>query len=138
MGVQSHTLKPRRKESYARLDAKEVPALLSKIEAYQGSAYTRLGMTLMSYTFVRTGELIGARWEEFDPAAAECRIPASPMKMRKPQSCRWRHRQWRSCMLCKLCLPAGHCCFRASAITSDPCRTTPSWPRSSAWATPAG
>jgi len=80
----SDALRPRRKENYARLDAKEVPELLRKIEAYQGSAYTRLGMKLMAYTFVRTGELIGARWEEFDLAEAEWRIPATRMKMRIP------------------------------------------------------
>lgn len=80
----SDALKPRRKENYARLDAKDVPELLRKIEAYQGSAYTRLAMKLMAYTFVRTGELIGARWEEFDLEAAEWRIPAERMKMRTP------------------------------------------------------
>lgn len=80
----SDALKPRQKENYARLDAKEVPELLRKIEAYQGSAYTRLAMKLMAYTFVRTGELIGARWAEFDLEAAEWRIPAERMKMRTP------------------------------------------------------
>lgn len=80
----SDALKPRRKENYARLDAKEVPELLRKIEAYQGSSYTRLAMKLMAYTFVRTGELIAARWEEFDLEAGEWRIPASRMKMRLP------------------------------------------------------
>ena len=77
-------LKPRIKMNYARLDAKEMPELLRKIEAYQGSPYTRLAMKLMALTFVRTGELIGARWEEFDLAAAEWRIPAKRMKMRTP------------------------------------------------------
>lgn len=77
-------LKPRRKENYARLDAKEIPELLRKIEAYPGAPYTRLAMKLMAYTFVRTGELIGARWDEFDLAAAEWRIPAERMKMRTP------------------------------------------------------
>ena len=77
-------LKPRNKENYARLDAKEMPELLRKIEAYQGSAYTRLAMKLMALTFVRTGELIGARWDEFDLAAAQWRIPAARMKMRTP------------------------------------------------------
>lgn len=80
----SDALKPRVKENYARLDAKEVPELLRKIEAYQGSAYTRLAMKLMALTFVRTGELIGARWAEFDLEAAEWRIPAERMKMRTP------------------------------------------------------
>lgn len=80
----SDALKPRQKENYARLDAKDVPELLRKMEAYQGSAYTRLAMKLMAYTFVRTGELIGARWAEFDLEAAEWRIPAERMKMRTP------------------------------------------------------
>lgn len=80
----SDALKPRQKENYARLDAKEVPELLRKIEAYQGGPYTRLAMKLMAYTFVRTGELIGARWSEFDLVAAEWRIPAERMKMRTP------------------------------------------------------
>ncbi len=75
-------LKPRKRENYARLDVKEMPELLRKIEAYQGSAYTRLSMKLMALTFVRTGELIAARWSEFDLAAAQWRIPADRMKMR--------------------------------------------------------
>lgn len=77
-------LKPRNKENYARLDAKEMPELLRKIEAYTGSAYTRLAMKLMTLTFVRTGELIGARWAEFDLPAAQWRIPAERMKMKTP------------------------------------------------------
>jgi integrase len=62
----SVALKPRDKEHFARLEAKEMPELLRKIEAYPGSPYTRFAMQLMALTFVRTGELIGARWEEFD------------------------------------------------------------------------
>lgn len=80
----SDALKPYKKENYPRLDAKEMPELLRKIEAYQGSAYTRLAMKLMALTFVRTGELIAARWAEFDLAAAEWRIPSERMKMRAP------------------------------------------------------
>lgn len=34
----SDALKPRKRENYARLDAREMPELLRKIEAYQGSA----------------------------------------------------------------------------------------------------
>jgi len=80
----SDALKPRKKENYPRLDAKEVPQLLRKIDAYQGTYITRLAMMLMALTFVRTGELIGARWREFDLEAAEWRIPAERMKMRTP------------------------------------------------------
>jgi integrase len=77
-------LKPRKKDHYARLDTKELPELLRKIEAYQGSPWTRLAIKLMMLTFVRTGELIGAQWDEFDLEAREWRIPAERMKMKTP------------------------------------------------------
>lgn len=77
-------LKPRTKKNFARLDARELPELLRKINAYAGSPFTRLAMQLMALTFVRTGELIGARWEEFDLDVAEWRIPAERMKMKTP------------------------------------------------------
>ena len=80
----SDVLASRRKENYARVDAKELPNLLRKIEGYQGTPVTRLAIRLLALTFVRTGELIGAKWEEFDLAAAEWRIPAERMKMRTP------------------------------------------------------
>ena len=80
----SDTLKSRDKENYARVGEKELPELLRKIEAYQGGPYTRLAMQLMALTFVRTSELIAARWAEFDLAAAEWRIPPERMKMKTP------------------------------------------------------
>ncbi len=80
----SDVLASRRKENYARVDAKELPNLLRKIEGYQGTPVTRLAIKLLALTFVRTGELIGAKWEEFDLEAGEWRIPAERMKMRTP------------------------------------------------------
>lgn len=80
----SDALKPRSKEHFARIEPKELPELLRKIEAYQGTPVTRLSMKLMALTFVRTGELIAARWSEFALDAAEWRIPAERMKMRTP------------------------------------------------------
>lgn len=80
----SDILPSRRKENYARVDARELPQLLLKIEAYQGKPTTRLAMQLMAYTFVRTKELIGARWSEFDLEAARWDVPAERMKMRTP------------------------------------------------------
>lgn len=77
-------LKARKAGHFARLDLKEVPELLRKIEAYPGSVHTRLALKLMALTFVRTSELIGARWEEFDLKAAEWRIPATRMKLPTP------------------------------------------------------
>lgn len=75
-------LKPTHKTNLARIDAKELPALLRAIEVYQGTHVTRLAMKLMAMTFVRTSELIGAKWSEFDLEAARWDIPAERMKMR--------------------------------------------------------
>jgi integrase len=72
------------KTNYARIDQRELPTLMRKIRGYRGTPTTRLAIELIAMTFVRTGELIGARWDEFDLAAAEWRIPAARMKMRTP------------------------------------------------------
>ena len=80
----SDILKSTRKVNYARVDAKELPALLKAIEVYQGTPVTRLAMKLMALTFVRTSELIGAKWAEFDLEAGRWDIPAERMKMRTP------------------------------------------------------
>jgi integrase len=80
----SDILKSTRKVNYARVDAKELPTLLRRIEVYQGKQVTRLAMKLMAMTFVRTGELIEAQWAEFDLENARWDIPAERMKMRTP------------------------------------------------------
>ena len=77
-------LRPTHKTNLARIDAKELPALLRSIEVYQGTHVTRLALKLMALTFVRTSELIGAKWAEFDIEAARWDIPAERMKMRDP------------------------------------------------------
>ncbi len=80
----SDVLASRQKKNLARIDGKELPALLRHIDAYQGAAITRLAMKLMAMTFVRTTELIGARWAEFDLDTARWDIPAERMKMKTP------------------------------------------------------
>jgi integrase len=77
-------LASRQKKNLARIDGKELPALLRHVDAYQGAAVTRLAMKLMALTFVRTSELIGARWSEFDLKAGRWDIPAERMKMKTP------------------------------------------------------
>lgn len=77
-------LKPTRSRNLARVDATALPALLRAIEVYQGKVVTRLAMKLMSLTFVRTSELIGARWSEFDVEGRRWNIPAERMKMKTP------------------------------------------------------
>lgn len=77
-------LKSSRKVNHARIEAKDLPQLMRQIEVYPGTHITRLAIKLMSMTFVRTSELIGARWIEFDFEAARWNIPAQRMKMRAP------------------------------------------------------
>lgn len=77
-------LAARPKSNYPRVDAKELPKLLRSIDAYQGTPATRLAMKLMALTFVRTGELIAARWAEFDLDVGRWDIPAERMKMKTP------------------------------------------------------
>jgi len=77
-------LRTRSKTNYARVEAKDLPELLRKMAVYDGTPYTRAALHLIALTFVRTTELIEAKWDEFDLDAAEWRIPAARMKMRTP------------------------------------------------------
>ncbi len=80
----SDILRPRKRRHYPRVDAKELPALLAAIDAYVGGEHTRLALRLMALTFVRTSELIGARWAEFNMVTSRWDIPAERMKMKTP------------------------------------------------------
>jgi integrase len=65
------------------LKANELPEFLKKLEAYHGAVQTKLALRLLVLTFVRTNELRGAEWTEFDLDKAEWRIPAERMKMKE-------------------------------------------------------
>lgn len=80
----SDIIETRKKVNYARLDIKEFPELLRAIDHSKSHPVTRLAMKLMALTFVRTTELIEARWSEFDFDNAQWRIPAERMKMKSP------------------------------------------------------
>lgn len=77
-------LKPYARVHMARVGESELPGLLRAIEVYRGAVLTRLACKLMALTFVRTSELIGARWEEFDLAGRRWNIPKERMKMKAP------------------------------------------------------
>lgn len=70
------------KTNYARIDAKQLPHLLRQIQVYPGRHSTRLAIKLLALTFVRTSELIAAKWSEFDLENARWDIPAERMKVR--------------------------------------------------------
>jgi integrase len=62
----------------------ELPDLMRAIAKYDetGDKQTRLALQLLAQTFVRTNELIGAEWTEFDLDNALWIIPAGRMKMK--------------------------------------------------------
>ncbi|MCK5663672.1 MAG: integrase arm-type DNA-binding domain-containing protein, partial [Thiotrichaceae bacterium] len=71
-----------KKENYKALSKKELPAFLSDLEKYEGHITTQLGLKLLIHTFVRTNELRGAKWGEFDFDAKQWIIPGDRMKMK--------------------------------------------------------
>jgi integrase len=77
-------LTPHIKKHQSAIRSEELPDLLRAIATYDevGDKQTRLAMQLLAQTFVRTNELIGAVWSEFDLANALWVIPAERMKMR--------------------------------------------------------
>lgn len=77
-------LTPHKKQHQAAVRPEDLPDLLRKISSYDevGSKQTRLALQLLAQTFVRTNELIGAEWLEFDLDNALWIIPAGRMKMK--------------------------------------------------------
>ena len=77
-------LTPHKKQHQAAVRPEELPDLLRAIATYDevGGKQTRLALQLLAQTFVRTNELIGAEWVEFDLDNAIWAIPASRMKMK--------------------------------------------------------
>ncbi len=76
-------LTPRKKQNYSRLQEDEIPEFLDKLEKYEGDLQTKLALKLVMLTFVRTGELRGAKWEEIDFETKEWHVPLERMKMRE-------------------------------------------------------
>jgi integrase len=77
-------LAPHKGKHQAAITPEELPGLLRAIDGYEvlGDRLTRLALRLLALSFVRTGELIGAQWEEFDLDSAVWIIPAERVKMK--------------------------------------------------------
>ena len=78
-------LKPFKRGHFAALDSKELPEFLKVLNKNDARLFpqTIRAVRLLMLTFVRTGELIGAQWSEFDFEAGLWEIPAERMKMKK-------------------------------------------------------
>ncbi len=81
-------LQPVKSKGLAYLPEKELPAFLRKLECYdtdyKGNLLTKLAFKLMVLTFVRSGEIRGAKWDEINWDKAQWKIPAERMKMKDP------------------------------------------------------
>ena len=76
-------IKTRKVEHMKAMPRDELPEFLRKLDKYNGRPETRIGLKLLALTFVRTGELRRARWQEIDFDKEAWRIPAERMKMRE-------------------------------------------------------
>ena len=69
---------------YPFLTVEELPDFFKALAGYTGSPLVVLAAHLLILTGVRTGELRGAFWSEFDLEKAVWEIPAERMKMKRP------------------------------------------------------
>ncbi|WJV65983.1 integrase arm-type DNA-binding domain-containing protein [Pectobacteriaceae bacterium CE70] len=69
---------------YPFLTVEELPDFFKALTGYTGSPLVVLAARLLILTGVRTGELRGAFWSEFDLEKALWEIPAERMKMKRP------------------------------------------------------
>ena len=76
-------VKQRKVQHRASLPREELPQFLRALETYsdRGRMLTQRAIKLLLLTFVRSSELRGARWEEFDFKDEVWRISADRMKM---------------------------------------------------------
>ena len=77
-------LKTRKVQHYKYLRDEDLPEFVEKLETNSADLEptTLLAMKLLALTFVRTIELRGAKWREFNFDKNEWRIPAERMKMK--------------------------------------------------------
>jgi len=77
-------LNPVKKQKMKALPLNEFPIYLQRLDEKNNELHlvTRVALKLVVMLFVRTNELIGARWEEIDFENSTWRIPAERMKLR--------------------------------------------------------
>ena len=73
-----------KKQHFPCIPPSELPDLLRDMENYKAHGLTMKAMRLLLLTFVRTNELLRARWDEINWDRAEWHIPAERMKMKRP------------------------------------------------------
>lgn len=77
------TIKVPEKQHHPKLEPKELPELLGKINAFDGHESVKLGLQILIHVFCRKRELTSAPWIEVDLDGAIWSIAATRMKMKK-------------------------------------------------------
>ena len=78
-----NSIKSPKTQHIAHLVAKDIPPFLQAVEAVQAEHVTKIAVNLLWLTMVRTVELRGAQWSEFDFDTGVWTVPAERMKMRE-------------------------------------------------------
>lgn len=78
-----NAIKSPKTQNIPHLVAKEIPAFLQALERVQAEHTTLIAAKLLWLTVVRTVEIRGAEWSEFDMEAGIWTVPAERMKMRE-------------------------------------------------------
>ena len=78
-GIQNALKKPK-KQNYNTINPKELPDFVDALKAVNAHPIVKLATEMLMLTFVRTGELISAQWDEFDLENKLWEIPAERMK----------------------------------------------------------
>lgn len=76
-------LRKPKKQNYASISIKELPAFLEALNAIEAHPVVKLAMEMLMLTFTRTSELIKAEWSEFDLDNVMWEIPAERMKKKR-------------------------------------------------------
>ena len=74
-------LKTKKVTHRTALSSKELPEFFRKLESFETHPIVRLATKMLIHTFVRTGELRNAKWDEIDFEERLWHIPAVRMKM---------------------------------------------------------
>ncbi len=80
---QTSAMSKHESKHYPFLTVEELPDFFKAPSSYTGSPLVVLAARLLIFTGVRTGEIRGAFWSEFDLEKAVWEIPAERMKMKR-------------------------------------------------------
>lgn len=76
-------LKKPKKKNYNHIKSEEIPAFLEALKNVTAHPVIKLATEMLMLTFVRTGELIGAQWQEIDFDNRLWEIPEERMKKKR-------------------------------------------------------